>query len=265
MATITRRTLLAGRPARARWPRRAAGRTRPASTSGRAPCAAATGRGGTSAGSSPSTEGDAGDDRRSWSCCTARAATPPTPSGSCSSTSTSAPPGSPWPRSTAATTTGTRGGPASTPARWSSRTSCPSCARDRVCREGRLPGLVDGRLRLAAAGQRARARQGFAVVAESAALWTDPGLSAPGAFDDREDFEAHDVFDRTDVLSRIPVRMDCGRSDPFVAGQQGLREGPALRRAHLRRGRPHGGLLDRATAGPSWGGCASSTTIVSRR
>jgi enterochelin esterase-like enzyme len=62
--------------------------------------------------------------------------------------------------------------------------------------------------------------QVFAVVAESAALWTDAGLSAPGAFDDREDFEAHDVFERTAVLSRIPVRMDCGRSDPFVAGNR---------------------------------------------
>lgn len=59
-----------------------------------------------------------------------------------------------------------------------------------------------------------------AVVAESAALWTDAGLSAPGAFDDRGDFVAHDVFRRTDVLSRIPVRLDCGRSDPFVPGNR---------------------------------------------
>lgn len=62
----------------------------------------------------------------------------------------------------------------------------------------------------------------FAVVPESAALWTEPGLSAPGAFDDREDFEAHDVFDgsRTKVLATIPVRLDCGRSDPFVVGNK---------------------------------------------
>lgn len=61
-----------------------------------------------------------------------------------------------------------------------------------------------------------------AVVAESAALWTAPGLSAPGAFDDAEDFEAHDVFDarRTGVLRQIPVRLDCGRSDPFVKGNK---------------------------------------------
>jgi enterochelin esterase-like enzyme len=66
----------------------------------------------------------------------------------------------------------------------------------------------------------------FAVVAESAALWTEPGLSAPGAFDDRADFEAHDVFDprRTRVLAKIPVRLDCGRSDPFVPGNKAFAE-----------------------------------------
>ena len=71
----------------------------------------------------------------------------------------------------------------------------------------------------------------FAVVAESAALWTDAGLSAPGAFDDREDFEAHDVFARTDVLDGIAVRMDCGRSDPFVPGNTAF--GNALPSAEL--------------------------------
>lgn len=62
----------------------------------------------------------------------------------------------------------------------------------------------------------------FALVAESAALWTTPGASSPGAFDDREDFLAHDVFAprRLAVLRRIPVRLDCGRSDPFVSGNR---------------------------------------------
>ncbi|NHA69826.1 alpha/beta hydrolase-fold protein [Phycicoccus flavus] len=61
-----------------------------------------------------------------------------------------------------------------------------------------------------------------AVVAESAALWTDPGLSAPGAFDDREDFLAHDVFARRRLatLARLPVRLDCGADDPFVAANR---------------------------------------------
>ncbi len=61
-----------------------------------------------------------------------------------------------------------------------------------------------------------------AVVAESAALWTEPGASAPGAFDDREDFESHDVFAPSclRVLARIPVRLDCGDADPFVAANR---------------------------------------------
>lgn len=61
-----------------------------------------------------------------------------------------------------------------------------------------------------------------AVVAESAALWTEPGVSAPGAFDDRQDFEAHDVFEpsRTRVLARIAVRLDCGDTDPFLAANR---------------------------------------------
>lgn len=56
----------------------------------------------------------------------------------------------------------------------------------------------------------------FGVVAESAALWTEPGLSAPGAFDDREDFLAHDVFARGKALRDIPIRIDCGITDPFA-------------------------------------------------
>ncbi|GAB3068850.1 alpha/beta hydrolase [Pedococcus soli] len=59
-----------------------------------------------------------------------------------------------------------------------------------------------------------------AVVAESAALWTGPGASASGAFDDREDFLAHDVFDRADVLAGLSVRLDCGDRDPFVAANR---------------------------------------------
>jgi S-formylglutathione hydrolase FrmB len=58
------------------------------------------------------------------------------------------------------------------------------------------------------------------VVAESAALWTSPGRSAPGAFDDAEDFAAHDVFRRTAVLRRVPIRLDCGASDPFVTANR---------------------------------------------
>lgn len=59
-----------------------------------------------------------------------------------------------------------------------------------------------------------------AVVAESAALWTEPGSTAPGAFDDREDYRAHDVFARTHQLARIPLRLDCGSQDPFLAANR---------------------------------------------
>jgi pimeloyl-ACP methyl ester carboxylesterase len=55
-----------------------------------------------------------------------------------------------------------------------------------------------------------------AVVAESAALWTDAKLSAAGAFDGLSDFEAHDVFDRAEALRDIPIRLDCGRRDLFA-------------------------------------------------
>jgi pimeloyl-ACP methyl ester carboxylesterase len=72
-----------------------------------------------------------------------------------------------------------------------------------------------------------------AVVAESAALWTDPADSAPGAFDDRADFVAHDVFaaPRLRVLSRVPVRLDCGRDDAFVEANRAF--GAALPSAEL--------------------------------
>jgi S-formylglutathione hydrolase FrmB len=54
-----------------------------------------------------------------------------------------------------------------------------------------------------------------AIAAESPALWLRPGDSATGAFDDAADFRAHDVFTRRAVLSRIPIRIDCGIADPF--------------------------------------------------
>ena len=61
-----------------------------------------------------------------------------------------------------------------------------------------------------------------AVAAMSAALWTSPGASAAGAFDDREDFLAHDVFARTTDLARMPVSLACGTSDPFIAANRAL-------------------------------------------
>jgi S-formylglutathione hydrolase FrmB len=58
-----------------------------------------------------------------------------------------------------------------------------------------------------------------AVGGHSAALWTSGGLSAPGAFDDAEDFDAHDVFAaaRSGAFAGLPVWIDNGASDPFRA------------------------------------------------
>jgi S-formylglutathione hydrolase FrmB len=58
-----------------------------------------------------------------------------------------------------------------------------------------------------------------AVGGHSPALWTDGGLSAAGAFDDAEDFEAHDVVaagaDPEGAFSKLPVWIDEGEEDPF--------------------------------------------------
>ena len=70
-----------------------------------------------------------------------------------------------------------------------------------------------------------------AVVAASPALWQRPQDSAPGAFDDRADYLRNDVWSRRDVLSRIPLRIDCGNSDPFISATRafvaGLRPAPS--------------------------------------
>ncbi|HEY5248955.1 MAG TPA: alpha/beta hydrolase-fold protein [Dermatophilaceae bacterium] len=58
------------------------------------------------------------------------------------------------------------------------------------------------------------------VVAVSAALWQSPGDSAPGAFDDSRDSARNDAFASRPVLARIPVRLDCGRDDPFIVANR---------------------------------------------
>jgi hypothetical protein len=61
-----------------------------------------------------------------------------------------------------------------------------------------------GRRRVAATG------------AISPALWRRAADTAPGAFDSAADFAAHDVFAGSGRLSGLPVRVDCGRDDPFA-------------------------------------------------
>ncbi|WP_407687208.1 alpha/beta hydrolase-fold protein [Mycobacterium sp. HUMS_1102779] len=55
-----------------------------------------------------------------------------------------------------------------------------------------------------------------AICAVSPALWLSSGAAAPGAFDGPADFAANSVFGMP-ALASIPIRVDCGDSDPFYA------------------------------------------------
>ncbi|APE18227.1 alpha/beta hydrolase [Mycolicibacterium pallens] len=55
-----------------------------------------------------------------------------------------------------------------------------------------------------------------AITAVSPALWLSSGAAAPGAFDGPDDFAANSVFGLP-ALASIPIRIDCGNSDPFYA------------------------------------------------
>ncbi len=55
-----------------------------------------------------------------------------------------------------------------------------------------------------------------AICAVSPALWLSSGAAAPGAFDGPDDFAANSVFGMP-ALASIPIRVDCGDSDPFYA------------------------------------------------
>lgn len=64
-----------------------------------------------------------------------------------------------------------------------------------------------------------------AVVASSPAIWPSFKSSAPGAFDDADDFREHDLTRRLPALAQVPFRIDCGEDDPFA---------PNLRRFEVR-------------------------------
>lgn len=53
-----------------------------------------------------------------------------------------------------------------------------------------------------------------AICAVSPGLWLSPGAAAPGAFDGPDDWSANSVFGMP-ALASIPIRVDCGNSDPF--------------------------------------------------
>ena len=65
-------------------------------------------------------------------------------------------------------------------------------------------------------GARLGAARTAAICAVSPALWLSPGAAAPGAFDGADDFAANSVFGLP-ALGSIPIRIDCGDSDPFYA------------------------------------------------
>ena len=55
-----------------------------------------------------------------------------------------------------------------------------------------------------------------AICAVSPALWTSSGATAPGAFDGADDYAANSVWGLPQ-LGQIPIRIDCGNSDPFYS------------------------------------------------
>lgn len=58
-----------------------------------------------------------------------------------------------------------------------------------------------------------------AICAVSPALWTSSGAAAPGAFDGPDDYAANSVWGLPE-LGSIPIRIDCGTSDPFSSATE---------------------------------------------
>ena len=68
-------------------------------------------------------------------------------------------------------------------------------------------------------GARLGAARAAAICAVSPALWTSSGAAAPGAFDGADDYAANSVWGLP-ALGSIPIRIDCGNSDPFYSATQ---------------------------------------------
>jgi enterochelin esterase-like enzyme len=75
-----------------------------------------------------------------------------------------------------------------------------------------------------------------AVGAHSPALWRTAGETAPGAFDDAQDFARHDVIAAArrnpNLYGATPVWLDAGSADPFQPGDRALDR--ALKTVRLR-------------------------------
>jgi enterochelin esterase-like enzyme len=67
-------------------------------------------------------------------------------------------------------------------------------------------------------------RQFAAVCGVSAALWSSYDAGVGDAFDDAADYAAADVFKDVDRLRGLPVRIDCGKQDPFCEADKAFAE-----------------------------------------
>jgi S-formylglutathione hydrolase FrmB len=80
--------------------------------------------------------------------------------------------------------------------------------------------------------------------AHSPALWQTAGETAPGAFDDAQDFARHDVVGSARRNPRLfdgmPVWLDAGRSDPFLPGDRAFDRALASVRLRTYRGAHEG-------------------------
>jgi dienelactone hydrolase len=74
-----------------------------------------------------------------------------------------------------------------------------------------------GALRLAALAGSPRVH---AVAALSPALWTDPGAASSDGFADAAEYQQFSVMGHQTDLDGIPVRVDCGREDPFYSADR---------------------------------------------
>ena len=73
-------------------------------------------------------------------------------------------------------------------------------------------------------------RQFTWVCAVSAALWRSYDVGVGDAFDGAADYAANDVFEGVDRLRGLPVRLDCGRQDPFYEADKAFVEAYRSRR-----------------------------------
>jgi dienelactone hydrolase len=69
-----------------------------------------------------------------------------------------------------------------------------------------------------------RPRRFRSVCAVSAALWRSYGDGVGDAFDSPADYAGHDVYAGVDRLGGLPVRVDCGRQDPFYEADKAFAE-----------------------------------------